>query len=79
MRLQAKPWLREGILNSIKRRDKLLRKYIGANDPIHKQQIHTEYKTLRNMITYTIKISKKKHYQNYFAENCENIKKTWTD
>ena len=30
------------------------------------------------MITYTIKISKQNHYQHYFAENCENIKKTWT-
>ena len=67
MRLQAKPWLTKGILNSIKRRDKLLRKYIEANDPIRKQLLHTEYKTLRNKITYTINTSKKKSLSTLFC------------
>ena len=78
LRLQTKPWITKGILNSIKRRDKLLRKYIDANDSIRKESLRTEYKTLRNKITYIIGISKKTHYQQYFVENCENIRKTWT-
>ena len=37
IRLQTKPWITHGILTSIKRRDKLLRKYIEAKDPIRKE------------------------------------------
>ena len=78
LRLQAKPWITAGILTSIKRRDKLLHKWITAKDPVRKDLIRTEYKTLRNRITYIINISKKTHYQQFFAENCANIRKTWT-
>ena len=78
IRAQAKPWLTTGILNSIKRRDKLLRKYINAKDPTRRESLHNEYKTLRNRITYIINVSKKSHYQQFFAENCNNIKKTWS-
>ena len=77
LRLQLKPWLTQGILKSIKRRDKLLRKYIGASDPTRKEELHNEYRKLRNKITALIRASKKTHYKQYFAENCENIKKTW--
>ena len=59
IRLQTKPWITHGILTSIKRRDKLLRKYIEAKDPIRKELLRTEYKTLRNRITYTLNMSKK--------------------
>jgi hypothetical protein len=78
LRMQTKPWITTGILTSIKRRDKLLHKWIIAKDPARKDLIRTEYKTLRNKITYIINTSKKTHYQQYFAENCANIKKTWT-
>ena len=78
LRVQAKPWLTVGILNSIKRRDKLLGKCIEAKDPVRKELLRTEYKALRNRITYIINASKKTHYQLYFAENCNNIKKTWS-
>ena len=77
LRLQLKPWLTQGILNSIKRRDKTLRKYIGASDPVLKEELHNQYRKLRNKITAIIRVSKKTHYKHYFAENCENIKKTW--
>ena len=41
LRLEAKPWITRGILKSIKRGDKLLRKYINAKDPVRKDQLHT--------------------------------------
>ena len=78
IRLQTKPWITNGILNSIKRRNKLLRKCIEAKEPDRKEILRTEYKTLRNRITYTLNMSKKNHFQHYFAENQNNIKKTWT-
>jgi hypothetical protein len=54
MRAQAKPWLTQGILNSIQRKDKLLRKCIQAKDPIRKEILRTEFKPLRNRITYIV-------------------------
>ena len=60
IRLQTKPWITTGILNSMKRRDKLLRKCIAAKDPVRKELLRTEYKTLKNRITYTLNMSKKK-------------------
>ena len=77
LRIQAKPWLTAGILNSIQRRDKLLGKCIEAKDPTRKVTLRPEYKALRNRITYIIDASKKTHYQHFFAEHCNNIKKTW--
>ena len=78
MRLEAKPWITRGILKSIKRRDKLLRKYIKSKDPVRKDQLHTDYKKLRNEVIAIIRRSKKMHYQKYFTENAGDIKKTWT-
>ena len=78
LRLEAKPWITRGIIKSIKRRDKLLKKYINAKDPIRKDQLHTDYKRLRNEVVAIIRRSKKMHYQKYFTENASDIKKTWT-
>ena len=47
LRLQSKPWITPGILNSIKRRDGLLRNY---TEVIRKNELHLEYKALRNKI-----------------------------
>ena len=63
-------------MNSIKRR--LLRKYIKTKEPISKEDYHKQYKTLRNKIKKLIKVSKKMHYQSFFAENAKNIRNTWS-
>ena len=57
-KMQAKPWITPGIIKSIKRRDKLLRLYI-KNQGNHKEEIHNEYKILRNKIIDLIRKSKK--------------------
>ena len=78
LKLQAKPWITQGILNSIKQRDKLLRKYINATEINHKEELHKEYKSLRNKIVAILRNSKKLYYQNYFQENAKDIRKTWS-
>ena len=72
-----KPWVTGGILTSIRRRDKLLKKYIRTKNPIRKQIIHNEYKLLRNQILELTRTSKKNFYQNYFNENNNNLRKVW--
>ena len=60
MQLQIKPWITKGIIKSIKRRDKLFKKYIEASDPIQNYELHGEYKKLRNKIIDIIqRLSKK--------------------
>ena len=78
LRLQTKPWITPGIIKSIKRRDKLLRLYIKTNEINRKEEIHSQYKVLRNKITTLIRNSKKNHLQNYFTKNAQDIRKTWS-
>ena len=78
LKLQAKPWITPGITTSIKRRGKLLRQFIKANQPDHKDELHRQYKCVRNRIVALTRLSKKNHFQRYFEENSYNIRKTWT-
>ena len=64
-------------MNSVKRRDKLLKKYIKEENLNIKENLHNEYRKLRNQIVTLIRNSKKNHYQNYFTENASNIRETW--
>ena len=61
---KAKPWISPGIIKSIKRRNKLLRKYIKAKDRKHKQDLHTQYKILGL-------------HHKYFTDYAKDIRKTW--
>ena len=72
-----KPWVTRGILTSIRRKYKLLKKFIRTKNQSRKQVIHNEYKTLRNQILDLTKKSKQHFYQNYFNENNTNLRKVW--
>ena len=73
-----KPWITTGILNSIKRKDELFKKYMNCKNSTIKDNLHKEYKTLKNRITSLIYFSKKTHYTKYFEQYSNNIKKIWT-
>ena len=60
MRLESKPWITPGIVNSIKRRDRLLNDYIKTKQLDLKNKLHNDYKKLRNKIVAIIRKSKKK-------------------
>ena len=73
----TKPWITLGIRNSIKRKDKLFKKYIGMKNSAIKEDIHAEYKILKNRINSLIYHSKKNYYTKYFNQYSNNIKKIW--
>ena len=73
----VKPWITLGIRTSIKRKDKLFNKYMNTKHPPTKNDIHTEYKTLKNKINSLIYHSKKNYYTKYFNQYSQNIKKIW--
>ena len=72
-----KPWITLGIRNSIKRKDKLFKKYISMKNSIMRDNLHTEYKTLKNRLNSLIYHSKKNYYTKYFNQYSSNIKKIW--
>ena len=45
---------------------------------ILKHKLYATYKTLRNKIVSLTRAGKKLHFQNYFTENCKDIRKTWS-
>ena len=61
-----KPWITKGLLKSIKVKNALF-----ASGDIDK------YKFYRNKIITLTRHSKKLHYQAYFTQNMNNMKKTW--
>ena len=72
-----KPWITNGIINSMLRRDKLYKKYIQAKNLVIKEDYHNKYKTLRNQIVTLGRESKNNYYRCFFTENANDIKNTW--
>ena len=78
LKIQTKPWITNGIRSSIKRHDKLLRKFVKTKDEVLKDELYATYTTLRNKIVFLTRAGKKLHFQKYFTENCKDIRKTWS-
>ena len=76
-KLTTKPWITLGIRNSIKRKDKLFKKYINMKNSPIRDNIHAEYKALKNRINSLIYHSRKNYYTKYFNQYSNNIKKIW--
>ena len=68
-----KPWITNGIIKSIKVRNKLYKKFIVSPTTINK----SNYIKHRNKITHLIRMSRKKHYNDKFTNYKNNIKQTW--
>ena len=77
VKLRSKPWLTKGILTSIKKKNKIHKKYTRAKSEQNKTRLYSEFKNYRNKINNLLKISKAKHYQAFFIEHKNNLFKTW--
>ena len=78
MKRKHSPWITNGILHSLKKRDKLYKEFIANHDPIQKASLQNEYKIYRNTLVTLCRLSKVSHYQKYFAEQKKNLKKVWS-
>jgi len=75
---RLKPWITNSILNKIKYKNKIFKKYSNCkNNNNRKQELLNEYKVIKNEITTQTRIGKKQFYQRYFTENKTNLKKIW--
>ena len=76
MTFKFKPWITLGLQKSISAKNKLHKNFIN-NDPILKEEFHTNYKKRRNLLSTFMKKSKQTYYDKYFEKSWNNIKNTW--
>ena len=72
-RLQAKPWITTGILNSIKTKQKLHKSHYLSNISAKK----SFYKRYTNILTRVKNLSKKIHYDDCLSSSKKDPRKTW--
>ena len=72
-----KPWISKTILAKIGEKNKIFKKYINSRNVVRKTELFDQFKTIKNEITHLIRTGKKAYYQNYFAENKDNLQKIW--
>ena len=73
-----KPWLTQGLLNSINAKDKLYKRLLQTpTDSPDYQQLKTNVKTYKNIIRRAIMHAKRDYYRKTFNQFSDNIRKTW--
>ena len=50
---------------------------MDCKDSLRKEQLNTEFKTLKNELTTLTRQSKKDYYNQYFTVNTKNLQKIW--
>ncbi len=70
---RSKPWLSNGLLNSIKKKNKLYKKILQNPTP----QSETFYKTYKNTLNHSLRISKRLYYEKKLENSKSNNRATW--
>ena len=75
--LLTRPWITNGLLKSMKNRDKIHKSFLKEKDTTKKEIIFKNYKATRNMIKILIRQCKRDYYITLFEQNRTDMKKTW--
>ena len=67
------PWVTSAILRSINTREKLLKKFL-QNRSVENE---TKFKKFRNVLRLTLRLAKKRYFQNQFEKNTNNPRLLW--
>jgi hypothetical protein len=67
------PWLTPGLKLSIQNKHYLYSRYLKHPAPAS----FTKYKTFKNLLTKTIRLAERNHYQDALLANRNNLKKSW--
>ena len=77
IKTKSKPWIKTGILTSIRNKNKIYNKFCKAKDQKQKDLLHQQFKNYRNILSNLTKKSKENYYKEYFQENKNNLIKVW--
>ncbi len=69
----SKPWITTGIQKSIKKKEKLYKKWLNSRT----SDAELNYKKYKNKFTSIMRAAKNKYYTEKFSELKDNLKKTW--
>jgi hypothetical protein len=72
-RKSKSPWITKGLLTSVKKKNKLYKKYLANPTPVRDSQ----YKRYKNKLNHLIRISKKTYYDKKFELAKSDLKTTW--
>ena len=67
------PWITKGLLVSVRKKNKLYKKYMG--NPTLQRELH--YKRYKNKLNHLIRNAKKTYYDNKFDRAKGDLKETW--
>ena len=76
-KLENKPWISQEIPKNKNKKNNLYYKFCKAKDPARKDQLHEEFKVLRNTVMNSLRESKENYYGKYFEDNKLNLRKIW--
>ena len=68
-----KPWLTQGLKDSIRVKNKLYGDYMKINSVAREMK----YKTYRNKLNHVLRHAERKHYSDLLDDNKNNVKRTW--
>ena len=74
-----KPWITNGIANSIRNKKKLSKKLCRAKDPERREELHKLYKAYKNHVTNLSRRSKESYFKQLFEENKKSTYKMWQE
>ena len=72
-----KPWVTQGLLQSIRKRDKLHKIFLKTKNTEIKLNYFEQYKIHKNLLTKLLRKSKNNHFKDYFFTHKTNLSKVW--
>ena len=75
--MTSKPWITTAIANSIKRKNKIYKKFCKEKNPQQIEIYGKQFKTYRNHLTTLLRITKDEYYKTHFQENKKDLKTVW--
>ena len=75
--ISLKPWVTQGLLKSIRNRDKIHKTFLKAKNPEDKIAKFNKYKSHKNLLLKLLRTSKTNYYKNYFSTHKFNLSLVW--
>ena len=79
LQLFTKPWITQGLQNSIKKKNNIYSKFVKCKNQKLKEFYHNNYKTYRSLLSTLIIWVKETYFTKFSNENIKDIMNTWIE